>query len=72
MKNMYSKYEHCIYYGLRLMNSNTRVNVDKMKVGHLVYEPAHNKTNMTCMTSEDSDQPGHPHSLISLPCVLYG
>ena len=31
----------------------------------LIYEPAHDKTNkMTCVPSEDSDQPGHPPSLI--------
>ena len=34
------------------------------------YEPAHDKTNkMTCAPSEDSDQPRHPPSLISL-CYL--
>ena len=31
----------------------------------LLYEPPHDKTNkMTCAPSEDSDQPGHPPSLI--------
>ena len=31
------------------------------------YEPPHDKTNkMACAPSEDSDQPGHPPSLISL------
>ena len=31
----------------------------------ILYEPAHDKTNkMTCAPSEDSDQPGHPPSLI--------
>ena len=30
-------------------------------------EPLHDKTNkLTCAPSEDSDQPGHPHSLISV------
>ena len=33
----------------------------------LIYEPPHDKTNkMTCAPSEDSDQPGHQPSLISL------
>ena len=33
-------------------------------------EPQHNKTNkMTCVPSKDSDQPGHPPSLISLHSV---
>ena len=32
-------------------------------------EPPHDKTNkMTCAPSEDSDQPGHPPSLISIRC----
>ena len=35
----------------------------------IIYEPEHNKTNkMTCAPSEDSDQPRHPPSLISLCC----
>ena len=34
-------------------------------------EPQYNKTNkMTCAPSEDSDQPGHPPSLISLCYAL--
>ena len=37
------------------------------------FEPAHDKTNkMACAPSEDSDQPGHPPSLISLHCALNG
>ena len=37
------------------------------------YEPYHDKTNkMACAPSEDSDQPGHPPSLISLRCALNG
>ena len=36
----------------------------------LIYEPAHNKTNkMACAPSEDSDQPGHPPSLIRVYAV---
>ena len=32
-------------------------------------EPRHDKTNkMICAPSEDSDQPGHPTSLISQRC----
>ena len=32
--------------------------------------PEHDKTNkLTCAPSEDSDQPGHPPSLISLCCL---
>ena len=33
-----------------------------MKDKFILYEPPHNK--MTCAPSEDSDQPGHPPSLI--------
>ena len=35
----------------------------------LIIEPPHDKTNKTaCAPSKDSDQPGHPPSLISLRC----
>ena len=34
------------------------------------YEPVHHKTNkLVCVPSQDSDQPDHPPSLISLPTV---
>ena len=37
--------------------------------GSLLYEPPYDQTNkMTSVPSEDSDQPGHPPSLISLRC----
>ena len=36
----------------------------------MLFEPSHDKTNkMTCAPSEDSDQPGHPHSLIRVFAV---
>ena len=36
----------------------------------MVYEPPHDKTNkVACAPSEDSDQPGHPPSLISVFAV---
>ena len=36
-------------------------------------QPVHDKTNkMTCPPSEDSDQSGHPPSLISLGCAVNG
>ena len=39
----------------------------------LIFEPAHYKTNkMACAPSEDSDQPEHPTSLISLRFALNG
>ena len=35
------------------------------------YEPPCDKTNkMTCAPSKDSDQPGHPSSLITVHCAL--
>ena len=37
-----------------------------------VIEPCHDKTNKMSVSSEDSDQPGHSPSLISLHCVLNG
>ena len=41
----------------------------KCKSDGIIYEPAHDKTNkMTCVPSKDSDQSGHPLSLISLRC----
>ena len=37
---------------------------------HIWFEPLHDKTNkMTCAPSEDSDQPGHPPSLIRVFAV---
>ena len=34
------------------------------------FEPQHDKTNkMTCVPSKDSDQPGHPPSLITVLAV---
>ena len=46
---------------------------------HLIGENEHNTWAMTwqnqqneCAPSEDSDQPGHPPSLISLRCALNG
>ena len=39
-------------------------------VTKLIIEPPHDKTNkMACAPSEDSDQPGHLPSLISLRCL---
>ena len=36
-------------------------------------EPARDKTyKIACAPSEDSDQPGHPPSLMSLRCALSG
>ena len=35
-----------------------------------IFEPPHDKTNkMACAPSEDTDQPGHPPSLIILRCL---
>ena len=37
---------------------------------HSSDKTAHDKTNfMTCAPNEDSDQPGHPPSLISFRCL---
>ena len=41
----------------------------------MINEPAHDKTyNTTCATSEDTDQPVHPRSMIRVPliaCAFY-
>ena len=37
--------------------------------GLKIYEPPHDKTNKMTMPSEDSDQPGHPPSLIRVLAV---
>ena len=34
----------------------------------IIIKPEHDKTNKICASSEDSDQPGHPPSLISIRC----
>ena len=48
--------------GISLVSSLTFLTVNL-----LINEPAHDKTyNKTYATSEDSDQPAHSHSLISL------
>ena len=36
---------------------------------HIIYEPWHDKTNKVSAPSEDSDQPGHPPSLIRVFAV---
>ena len=62
-------------HGIGIHISHGRVNLTKwyltkqlpIKFEHKI-EPHHNTTNkMTCAPSEDSDQAGHPLSLISLP-----
>ena len=43
------------------------------KLTYILFEPPRDKTNkLTCAPSEDSDQPWHPPSLISLRCALNG
>ena len=66
---------HCLLKGiLIMMDGSTRQMWVKRCLNSLnlktsSYEPPHDKTNkMACAPSEDSDQPGHPPSLISLRC----
>ena len=50
----------------RIVCTNVQLNfsLHKNLIEHL-NEPQHDKTNkMTCVPSEDSDQPGHPPSLM--------
>ena len=37
-----------------------------------LFEPQHDKPNNVAVRPANSDQPGHPPSLISLPCALSG
>ena len=40
------------------------VSLSVVKRMSVLFEPSHDKTNkMACAPSQDSDQPGHPHSL---------
>ena len=51
----FTKYEHMHHIWKYMHKCNIK----------LIIEPVHNKTNkMTCAPSKDSDQPGHPPSLI--------
>ena len=56
-------YLHQIYHEF-LFHLYIRVETVGLRLNK-TYEPAHDKTyNKTCATSEDSDQPAHPRSLI--------
>ena len=47
-----------------------RDDIQPLKTHTILTEPAHAKSNkMTCAPSEDSDQPGHPPSLIRVFAV---
>ena len=53
-----------MYIYLILLDSDHNLKTDEN-----TNEPPHDKTNkMACAPREDSDQPGHPPSLISLRC----
>ena len=55
--------------GTRTMTCESLYNCLGITKFILMYEPPHDKTyKMACTPSEDSDQPGHPPSLISLRC----
>ena len=57
----------------RLLRYWTVLSTFQMPLVIWIFETPHDKTNkMTCASIEDSDQPGHPPSLISLGCVLNG
>ena len=51
-------------------NFSPKVKTEKVCDDETQFEPPHDKTNkMTCAPSEDSDQPGHPPSLIRVFAV---
>ena len=54
----------CLYY----KRTNEPKGSGELKKTHKSNEPPHDKTNLACAPSEDSDQPGHSPSLISLRC----
>ena len=65
ISDLYSLGAHVIllFFVMWRLKWNIR-NSDKETAKHK-YEPQHDKTNKTaCALSEDSDQPGHPPSLI--------
>ena len=50
--------------GTLACSENEKVDLNQL------FEPQHDKTNkMTCAPSEDTDQPGQPHSLIRVFAV---
>ena len=52
------------------MSQKAWSNCIELHLSNLLNEPHRNKTNkMTCAPSEDSDQPGHPPSLIRIFAV---
>ena len=57
---------------LPISNSKPDHNINahtKFGENPLIFEPEHDKTNkVACAPSEDSDQPGHLLSLVSLLC----
>ena len=63
-----------VTYIIRIMcGSSMRMECHYMYYMLSKYEPQHDKTNnMVCAPSEDSDQPGHPPSLIRvLACAQW-
>ena len=54
----------CAGFAVRIRKNDGLPKNASSENGH-INEPAHDKTyNKTCATSEDSDQPAHPRSLI--------
>ena len=52
---------------VHLTNVNDHINPNYIFTELLVNELEHDKTNkITCVLGKNSDQPGHPHGLISL------
>ena len=60
-------------FGLLYSELLSELSISSARDRIFAFEPPQNKTNkMACVLSEDSDQPGHPTSLISLRCALSG
>ena len=61
---------HNYFLLYKLKNLMTQKYIQDILIYTVIIEPAHDKTTkMTFASSEDSDQPGHLPSLISLCCA---
>ena len=68
-RNTLLRRKNLLYYCIIILYAYINCIKERKKEGILIYEPPHDRTNkMACGPSEDSDQPGHPPSLISFRC----
>ena len=85
--NLFVQADHCVarekeilfnFYWILIYNHASHFNSSSFSLeeevsdGDTIWAAADKTNKMTCVPSEDSDQPGHPPSLISLHCALNG